>query len=29
VVTIPDCGHFPWVEQPAAFRAAVERLLAA
>ena len=27
VETIPDCGHFPWVEQPAAFRAAVERLL--
>ncbi|CAN5280864.1 hypothetical protein BH18ACT12_BH18ACT12_06810 [soil metagenome] len=29
VATIPDCGHFPWLEQPAAFRAAVERLLAA
>ncbi len=29
VETIPDCGHFPWVEQPAAFRAAVERLLGA
>jgi len=28
VETIPDCGHFPWLEQPAAFRAAVERLLA-
>ncbi len=27
VETIPDCGHFPWLEQPAAFRAAVERLL--
>jgi proline iminopeptidase len=27
VETIPRCGHFPWVEQPAAFRAAVERLL--
>jgi proline iminopeptidase len=27
VETIPDCGHFPWVEQPEAFRAAVERLL--
>ncbi|HYZ75986.1 MAG TPA: alpha/beta hydrolase [Gaiellaceae bacterium] len=27
VETIPDCGHFPWIEQPAAFRAAVERLL--
>jgi pimeloyl-ACP methyl ester carboxylesterase len=29
VETIPDCGHFPWLEQPAAFRAAVERLLSA
>jgi proline iminopeptidase len=29
VETIPDCGHFPWLEQPAAFRTAVERLLAA
>jgi len=28
VEAIPDCGHFPWLEQPAAFRAAVERLLA-
>lgn len=28
VATIPDCGHFPWVERPADFRAAVERLLA-
>jgi proline iminopeptidase len=28
VETIPDCGHFPWVEQPVDFRAAVERLLA-
>jgi len=27
VEIIPDCGHFPWVERPAAFRAAVERLL--
>jgi proline iminopeptidase len=27
VETIPDCGHFPWLEQPEAFRAAVERLL--
>jgi proline iminopeptidase len=26
--TIPDCGHFPWLEQPAAFRSAVEGLLA-
>lgn len=29
VATIPDCGHFPWLEQPAAFRAAVEGLLRA
>jgi proline iminopeptidase len=28
VETISDCGHFPWLEQPDAFRAAVERLLA-
>jgi pimeloyl-ACP methyl ester carboxylesterase len=28
VETIPACGHFPWVERPEAFRAAVERLLA-
>jgi proline iminopeptidase len=27
VETIPECGHFPWLEQPAAFRSAVERLL--
>jgi len=27
VETIPDCGHFPWLERQAAFRAAVERLL--
>jgi proline iminopeptidase len=27
VETIPDCGHFPWAEQPAAFRAVVEGLL--
>ena len=27
VETIPDCGHFPWVEQPEAFRTAVERLV--
>jgi proline iminopeptidase len=26
VETIPDCGHFPWLEQPDAFRRAVERL---
>jgi proline iminopeptidase len=29
VETISNCGHFPWVEQPEAFRAAVERLLTA
>jgi pimeloyl-ACP methyl ester carboxylesterase len=29
VETIPDCGHFPWIEQPEAFRKAVERLLRA
>jgi pimeloyl-ACP methyl ester carboxylesterase len=28
VETIPDSGHFPWLEQPDAFRATVERLLA-
>jgi proline iminopeptidase len=28
VETIPDCGHFPWLEQPDAFRRAVKRLLA-
>jgi proline iminopeptidase len=28
VETIPGCGHFPWLEQPAAFGAAVERLFA-
>ena len=27
VETIPECGHFPWLERPGAFRAAVERLL--
>jgi pimeloyl-ACP methyl ester carboxylesterase len=27
VETIPDCGHFPWLERPEAFRAAVERLV--
>jgi len=27
LVTIPDAGHFPWVEQPAAFRAALDRFL--
>jgi proline iminopeptidase len=25
---IPRCGHFPWIEQPARFYAAVDRLLA-
>lgn len=28
VEIIPDCAHFPWLERPDAFRAAVERLLA-
>jgi pimeloyl-ACP methyl ester carboxylesterase len=28
VETIPDCGHFPWLEQPNAFRRTMERLLA-
>jgi pimeloyl-ACP methyl ester carboxylesterase len=23
----PDCSHFPWLEQPAAFRSIVEELL--
>ena len=27
VETIADCGHFPWLEQPGAFRAVLERLL--
>jgi pimeloyl-ACP methyl ester carboxylesterase len=27
VETIPDSGHFPWLEQPQRFRAAVELLL--
>jgi proline iminopeptidase len=26
---VPRCGHFPWVEQPERFYAAVDRLLAA
>jgi pimeloyl-ACP methyl ester carboxylesterase len=26
VATIPNCGHFPWLEQPQAFRGAIERL---
>ena len=29
LVVIPDAGHFPWVEQPAAFRAALDEFLAA
>ena len=29
VETIPHAGHFPWLEQPEGFRAAVERVLAA
>lgn len=28
VETVPRCGHFPWLERPAGFRAAVELLLA-
>ena len=28
VETIPECGHFPWLEQPDDFRRAVERLVA-
>jgi pimeloyl-ACP methyl ester carboxylesterase len=28
VEAIPDAGHFPWLEQPDAFRRAVKRLLA-
>ncbi|SFP31965.1 Pimeloyl-ACP methyl ester carboxylesterase [Geodermatophilus dictyosporus] len=27
-VVVEDCGHFPWVEQPDAFRAAVDPFLA-
>jgi proline iminopeptidase len=27
VEVIPACGHFPWLERPAEFRTAVERLL--
>jgi pimeloyl-ACP methyl ester carboxylesterase len=27
LTTIPEAGHFPWVEQPAAFRAALDRFL--
>lgn len=28
VTVLDDCGHFPWVEQPAAFRNAVDTFLA-
>lgn len=28
-VTIPDCGHYPWVEQPDLFRTAIDEFLAA
>jgi proline iminopeptidase len=28
VETIPEAGHFPWLDQPAGFRSAVEGLLA-
>lgn len=28
VETIPDCGHFPWLERPGALRLAVERHVA-
>lgn len=27
LATIPEAGHFPWVEQPAAFRAALDQFL--
>ena len=27
LATISEAGHFPWVEQPAAFRAALDRFL--
>jgi pimeloyl-ACP methyl ester carboxylesterase len=27
-VTVPDCGHYPWVEQPDIFRSAVDEFLA-
>jgi len=27
VEAVPDCGHYPWLEQPQAFRAAVDRLM--
>ncbi|HEY8180318.1 MAG TPA: alpha/beta hydrolase [Candidatus Limnocylindria bacterium] len=27
LVAIPEAGHFPWVEQPAAFRTALDRFL--
>jgi proline iminopeptidase len=28
VVVVPDCGHFPWIEQPGSVRSAVESFLA-
>ena len=28
VETIPDCGHFPWLERPGELRRCVERFLA-
>jgi pimeloyl-ACP methyl ester carboxylesterase len=28
VVVVPDCGHFPWIEQPGSVRNAVESFLA-
>ncbi|CAM3476155.1 alpha/beta fold hydrolase [Kibdelosporangium persicum] len=28
VAVIEDCGHYPWIEQPAAFRQAVDEFLA-
>jgi pimeloyl-ACP methyl ester carboxylesterase len=28
VVVVPDCGHFPWIEQPGSVRSAVKSFLA-
>lgn len=28
IVVVPDCGHFPWLEQPGSVRSAVETFLA-